>query len=164
MSAFTTEQLKSTALGNFVPSYPGDDHFFSCAGCGQCYTTRRWAAKHCGVGCTDLRTGEAFPFCEEYEAAEQAAWEAYCAAEDARYIYECSCGERYLDVNAAADCRKCRTYTDAGFCTTVTRTDTGEVVWSMEPRLPAAQAEFEEECSGGDPSPLTHNPFAALLG
>lgn len=46
------------------------------------------------------------------------------------YPYDCSCGECYQTVEAAINCRKCRTYTSAGYCTEVT-TVGGNVVWKI---------------------------------
>jgi len=51
----------------------------------------------------------------------------------AGFYFECACGEQYREVQAAARCRKCRTYTYFGYCTHVTDTRTGEVVWGEEP-------------------------------
>ena len=51
----------------------------------------------------------------------------------AGFHFECACGEQYREVGAAATCRKCRTYTYIGYCTHVTDTRTGEVVWGEVP-------------------------------
>lgn len=52
----------------------------------------------------------------------------YAPTDLADYPYECSCGERYSSVDAAWHCRKCRSYTDEGYCTFVTDLRTDEVV------------------------------------
>ena len=49
------------------------------------------------------------------------------------YVYECSCGERYNAVHAAATCRTCRVYCIFGWCTHVVDIRTNEVVWGEEP-------------------------------
>ncbi len=68
------------------------------------------------------------------------------------YVYECSCGELYNSVGAAATCRKCRNYCVFGYCTHVTDIRTGEVVEGEEPSAEeyaearaAAEAKWEEE-------------------
>jgi len=45
------------------------------------------------------------------------------------YCYECSCGELYRLVSAAVECRKCRYYTDHGYCTEVYDIVTGTKVY-----------------------------------
>ena len=68
------------------------------------------------------------------------------------FCFECSCGELYSSVAAAASCRKCRNYCVFGWCTHVTDLRTGEVVWGEEPSQEeyaearaAAEAKWEEE-------------------
>ena len=68
------------------------------------------------------------------------------------YVYECSCGELYNSVPAAASCRKCRNYCVFGYCTHVTDIRTDEVVAGEVPSAEeyaeareAAEARWEEE-------------------
>ena len=49
------------------------------------------------------------------------------------FPYECSCGECYSTIRAAAVCRKCRNYSVFGYCTHVIDQRTGEVVHGTEP-------------------------------
>ena len=75
--------------------------------------------------------------------------------------FECSCGESFSTVDDAKGCRKCRTYTEAGYCTEVVdRDQDSKVVWSIKDKVELA----ETECltSVVDDSPLTHNLFDAL--
>ena len=44
------------------------------------------------------------------------------------FVFECSCGELYNDVNAAYSCRKCRNYCVFGYCTHVVDISTGNLV------------------------------------
>ena len=44
------------------------------------------------------------------------------------FVFECSCGELYCDVDAAYSCRKCRNYCVFGYCTHVVDISTGNVV------------------------------------
>ena len=44
------------------------------------------------------------------------------------FVFECSCGELYCDINAAYSCRKCRNYCVFGYCTHVVDISTGDVV------------------------------------
>ena len=44
------------------------------------------------------------------------------------FVFECSCGELYCDVNAAYSCRKCRNYCVFGYCTHVVDISTGNLV------------------------------------
>ena len=62
------------------------------------------------------------------------------------YPYECSCGEQYREVEYAATCRKCRTYSLGGRCLYVTDERTGEIVWG---RLPTQDevAEYEDDAA-----------------
>ena len=55
------------------------------------------------------------------------------------FCFECSCGELYSSVAAAASCRKCRSYSVFGWCTHVTDLRNGEVVWGEKP----SQEEYE---------------------
>lgn len=57
------------------------------------------------------------------------------------FCFECSCGELYSSVTAAAGCRKCRNYCVFGYCTHVTDVRCGEVVWGEEP----SQEEYEAQ-------------------
>ena len=44
------------------------------------------------------------------------------------FVFECSCGELYCDVDAAYSCRKCRNYCVFGYCTHVVDISTGDLV------------------------------------
>lgn len=57
------------------------------------------------------------------------------------FCFECSCGELYLSVDAAATCRKCRNYHVFGYCTHVVDIRTDEVVWGEVP----SQEEYEAQ-------------------
>ena len=57
------------------------------------------------------------------------------------FCFECSCGEHYNSVAAAASCRKCRNYCVFGWCTHVVDLRTGKVVWGEEP----SQEEYEAQ-------------------
>ena len=59
------------------------------------------------------------------------------------FCFECSCGELYLSVDAAATCRKCRNYHVFGYCTHVVDIRTDEVVWGEEPSKEAYEAQAE---------------------
>ena len=59
------------------------------------------------------------------------------------YAFECSCGELYNSVAAAASCRKCRNYCVFGWCTHVLDLRTGEVVWGEEPSKEEYEAAAE---------------------
>lgn len=49
------------------------------------------------------------------------------------FVFECSCGERYSEMEDAVYCRKCEVYTEAGRCTYVTDLRKGQVVWGTNP-------------------------------
>lgn len=104
-------------------------HPFECNGCGSHYTTLRYAARCCKVGARHDETGEVWAYSEEQEQVWAREAEAEWSAIAALYQYECSCGEHYKTVAAAVGCRKCRTYTDEGWCMQV-RDGNGDVVWS----------------------------------
>ena len=57
------------------------------------------------------------------------------------FCFECSCGELYLSVDAAATCRKCRNYHVIGYFTHVVDIRTAEVVWGEVP----SQEEYEAQ-------------------
>lgn len=59
------------------------------------------------------------------------------------FCFECSCGEHYNSVAAAASCRKCRNYCVFGWCTHVVDIRSGEVVWGEEPSKEAYEAQAE---------------------
>ena len=109
-----------------------NDHPFQCNGCNACYRSHRFAARCCEQSSTDLRDGAVRGFDRLFEAmsalADDARWEKELAA----CRYECSCGERFREVDHAIRCRKCRTYTEAGWCTEVLdiRLD-GKVMWTI---------------------------------
>jgi len=46
------------------------------------------------------------------------------------YPYECACGETYSNIDAAICCRKCRTYTNQGYCDEVIDLRHGGIVWT----------------------------------
>ena len=56
------------------------------------------------------------------------------------YVYGCSCGELYQEIDHAVTCRKCRTYSLGGRCLYVTDTRTGSIVWG---RLPTDEERAE---------------------
>ena len=105
-------------------------HPFKCVPCGKCYTTARFAAKCCKAFCVDLRDAESFiMYFESREAEYQRQADAQWAEESKAYRFECSCGERFKEISHAVSCRKCRTYTTAGYCTKVTDIETGLVIY-----------------------------------
>jgi len=57
------------------------------------------------------------------------------------YFYECSCGERYTAVAVATRCRKCRSYTQEGYCTSVYDIASQKLVWEC----PSVVAERERQ-------------------
>ena len=59
------------------------------------------------------------------------------------FCFECSCGELYSSVTAAAGCRKCRSYCVFGYCTHVVDIRSGEVVWGEEPSKEEYEAQAE---------------------
>lgn len=59
------------------------------------------------------------------------------------FCFECSCGELYSSVSAAAGCRKCRNYCVFGHCTHVVDVRTDEVVWGEEPSQEEYEAQVE---------------------
>lgn len=46
------------------------------------------------------------------------------------FPFECSCGERYREIEHAKHCRKCRVYTERGWCDEVIDLRTGKAVWT----------------------------------
>ena len=54
--------------------------------------------------------------------------------------YECACGETFTNLNYATDCRKCRHYSPAGYCSHVT--SNGVIVWGEYP----SDDEIHEHC------------------
>ena len=64
------------------------------------------------------------------------------------YFYGCNCGEKYLSVEAALMCKKCKNYSIFGVCTHVLDLRTGEIVGGKEPtekEYKQAQKEYEEK-------------------
>ena len=59
------------------------------------------------------------------------------------FCFECSCGELYSSVTAAAGCRKCRSYCVFGYCTHVVDIRTGDVVWGEAPSKEEYEAQAE---------------------
>lgn len=47
------------------------------------------------------------------------------------FVYECSCGEQYRSIEHARHCRKCRTYTEEGYCTEVVDIRSESTVWDI---------------------------------
>lgn len=110
-----------------------NDHPFQCSACGNEYRASRYAARCCKVSSIDLRDGTRLAFDPDLEAQwvkeDEARWEAIYA----ECHYECSCGESYKTIDAAIQCRKCRSYTDEGYCTQVFDRDQDyKVVWTID--------------------------------
>ena len=64
------------------------------------------------------------------------------------YSYECSCGELYRSESDAICCRKCRAYSEHGYCTEVYDVLTGTKVWEspglvMRREIEAREAEYQ---------------------
>ena len=59
------------------------------------------------------------------------------------FFFECSCGELFSSVDAAATCRKCRNYCVFGYCTHVVDIRTGDVVWGEAPSKEEYEAQAE---------------------
>ena len=59
------------------------------------------------------------------------------------FCFECSCGELYSSVTAAAGCRKCWSYCVFGYCTHVVDIRSGEVVWGEAPSKEEYEAQAE---------------------
>ena len=59
--------------------------------------------------------------------------------EYSEYRYECSCGELYRLVEYAVTCRKCRNYSERGFCTEVY--DVVDNIWVYESPILARERE-----------------------
>ncbi len=59
------------------------------------------------------------------------------------FCFECSCGELYSSVTAAAGCRKCWSYCVFEHCTHVVDIRSGEVVWGEEPSKEEYEAQAE---------------------
>ena len=106
-------------------------HPFKCRACGNCFTTERFAKRCCREGSTDLRSGLVAFYTAEAEKRAQEEEDARWAAITAASVFECSCGERWESVPAAIRCRKCRTYTEQGFCSEVLNLETGSVAWRL---------------------------------
>jgi len=109
------------------------DHPYQCMaeGCENCYNTSRYAAKCHKVGAVDLRDGSLILFSEEAENQARLDDEARWEEISKEYHYECSCGESFKEIAHAIGCRKCRDYTEEGYCTTVWDRNTNEVVWKL---------------------------------
>ena len=59
------------------------------------------------------------------------------------FCFECSCGELYSSVTAAAGCRKCWSYCVFEHCTHVVDIRTGDVVWGKQPSKEEYEAQAE---------------------
>jgi len=105
-----------------------DGHPFQCE-CSRRYTTARFASKCCGKSCTDLRDGTVTAYDHEAELAAQALYMRQLEESAKAAHYECSCGERFNEVEHAKHCRKCRRYTGDS-CKEVWDIDTDRIVWS----------------------------------
>jgi hypothetical protein len=79
----------------------------------------------------DLRDGTQILYSEEAENQARVEDDAKWKAIAAEFRYECSCGESYTTIPHAIGCRKCRDYTEKGYCTTVWDRSTDEVVWEL---------------------------------
>ena len=106
------------------------DHPYQCS-CGKRYTTSRCAMKCCKDRSTNTDSGIVLMYSEERELKAQAADQARRDASYSLHHYECSCGERFKEVEQAKRCRKCRRYTDEGRCTEVIDVNTDTVVWDL---------------------------------
>jgi len=107
-------------------------HPFKCDACGKCYTTVHFSARCCETSCTDLRDGTVTAYSQETEVKAQAVETARWEAELQLARFECSCGERFRKVEHARSCRKCRTYTEQGYCSEVYDRNTESVVRSVQ--------------------------------
>ena len=152
----------ATVNGRQVEITGPQAHPFKCVACEACFRQHRAAAKCCLWGSEDLRTGEKSAFCEQVEAELRAEDAERTAKLFKLYHFECSCGERFKSVDDARWCRKCRTYSEAGYCTTVTDTDTDTVMWSEEIDGWEDDQEGYDNVVANDATPLTHNPFGGL--
>jgi hypothetical protein len=154
--------MVKTALvnGRTVETTGPQAHPFRCTECSACYREHRHAAKCCNAASEDLRTGD-IRDCDLLALREEQimAYEQYMADIEAKYHFECSCGEGFASIADAINCRKCRVYTLEGRCTQVTdRALDHKVVWTGSPTPVLADEE-----TGTDASPLTHNPFSSLV-
>ena len=151
---------------NNIATLLEQDHPFKCNGCGSCYRASRYAARCCGQSCTDLRNGDVTAFSQAAEDLAVQQDEERWAAIMARAHFECSCAERYDEIDHAIQCRKCRTYTVEGWCTQVVDVNTNEVVWpSAEDRAEqvARDAELAARIAEAtDGQGLRFSPFAKL--
>lgn len=136
-------------------------HPFRCIICSNCYREHRHAARCCKSGSEDLRVQKIRRYDALYEAGKVVEDNEKWKATMREYHYECSCGESFKSIEAAIECRKCRTYAEEGYCTEVIDRNTGEMVWSIR-----AELELDKDVGQWDQhqdeTPLTHNPFAAL--
>ena len=109
------------------------NHPFQClgAGCENCYIEARYAARCHKVGAVDLRDGSQILWSVEAENQARAEDDALWEQISKEYKFECSCGGSYATVAQAIGCRKCRDYTEKGYCTTVWDRSSGEVVWEI---------------------------------
>ena len=106
------------------------DHPYQCP-CGKRYTTSRYAMRCCADRSINTDSGIVLTYSEDRELKAQVddrmRWEASYALSH----YECSCGERFKEVEQAKRCRKCRRDTDEGRCTQVLDVSTDTVVWDL---------------------------------
>lgn len=157
MLAIDSNVRIATVNGRQVEIEGPQAHPFRCTECSSCYREHRHAARCCRKSSEDLRSGEVRDFCPVYEAMRVQEDEVRWKAIMDEYHFECSCGESFKTVDAAINCRKCRTYTEEGYCTEVIDRNDDQVVWSIKTELEALIAEVTSD------TPLTHNPFASLL-
>ena len=71
------------------------------------------------------------------------------------YCYECSCGELYRLESLAVQCRKCRYYTERGYCTEVYDVVTGTKVYES----PTIACEREREAREAEYRRRAEAPF-----
>lgn len=142
MAVINSGVLTTTVNGKTVELTGPNAHPFKCAACDSCFRHHRFAARCHEVGSEDLlawldgvlqgdRTKRFRAYDHEWELEQVEADNRQWKIQSAQYHYECSCGEHFKSVEGAIGCRKCRTYTDEGFCTEVHDLETGDVVWSL---------------------------------
>lgn len=133
MAVINPGVLTAVINGRTVAITGPDAHPFKCAACDSCFRHHRFAARCHEVGSEDLSRLPAVVFRaydHEWELDQIEADNRYWEIESARYMYECSCGERWMSVAEAIRCGKCLIYTDEGQCTEVLDLETEELVWT----------------------------------
>jgi len=132
MAVTNPDVLTAVINGRTVALTGADAHPFKCAACDSCFRHHRFAARCHEVGSEDLRTRPVVfrAYDHEWELDQVEADNRYWKVESARYMYECSCGERWMSVAEAIECRHCLTYTDEGYCTEVLDIRYDKLVWT----------------------------------